>query len=159
MLSLPVANSAFGLGEFDGGAAPIPHARICALRMEHDDLGLAMDALTGANLADELMIARLKKRRLQLRAEIASLAGALMGGKSDAAFFRGEAGNDADAEDWEPDTGRTAPSSATESFVASTFVAVLILFVVALGWSGMVDSLNQTLAQIYLLSLLVAANG
>ncbi|HXS05352.1 MAG TPA: YdcH family protein [Rhizomicrobium sp.] len=156
MLSLPVAHGPLGLGEFD---SPIPHARISALSLEHDDLGAAMEALTGADLQDELMIARLKKRRLQLREEIAGLVSTKMPAKSVAADFLGDADNDADIDASAPDAVRMAPSNAAGSFVVSIFAAVLILFVMVLGWSDMVDSLNQTLAQIYLLSLLVAANG
>lgn len=155
MLSLPVANSSLGLGEFDYGTQPIPHARISALSMEHDDLGLAIDALVGANTQDELMIARLKKRRLQIQDEIAGLVGAQMLGAPGAAILQA----DADVDASQPHAvGMKRPSTA-ESFVVSTFVAVLILFVVALGWSDLMDALNQMFAQIYVLSLLAAANG
>jgi len=77
MLSLPIANSPLGLGELDG-ANPIPLARISALSLEHDDLDAAIDALAGATVADALTLARLKKRRLQIRDEIAGLTAALM---------------------------------------------------------------------------------
>ena len=155
MLSLPVANGPPGFGEFDYSAQPISRARISALSMEHDDLGSAIDALIGANGHDELMIARLKKRRLQIRDEIAGIVGAQIPDASGAAIFQ----TDADMDASELLAVGMAPPNPAESFVISTFIAVLILFVVALGWSDMMDSLNQTLAQFYLLSLLAAANG
>lgn len=52
-----------------------------------------------------------------------------------------------------------APRPISGSFVLGVFVALLVLAMLGLGWSGMVDDLNQTIAQIYLLNLLVAANG
>ena len=76
-------------------------------------------------------------------------------------MFQGHADNDAemdaDMDCGGPNEAGMAPPA--ESFIAGTFVAVLILFVVLMGWSDMVDSLNQMLAQIYLVSLVVAANG
>jgi hypothetical protein len=44
-----------------------------ALRSEHRDLDVAIDALLAASGADQLRIARLKKRKLKLRDEIAQL--------------------------------------------------------------------------------------
>jgi len=50
-----------------------PDRRLIELRIEHADLDAAIDA-TGLGLpADELMLRRLKKRRLLLRDEIARL--------------------------------------------------------------------------------------
>ncbi len=43
------------------------------LRQEHRDLDVAIDALAFAPASDQLQIARLKKRKLKLRDEIASL--------------------------------------------------------------------------------------
>jgi hypothetical protein len=43
------------------------------LRQEHRDLDDAIDALLFAPAADQLQIARLKKRKLKLRDEIAAL--------------------------------------------------------------------------------------
>jgi hypothetical protein len=43
------------------------------LRQEHRDLDAAIDALVFAPANDQLQIARLKKRKLKLRDEIASL--------------------------------------------------------------------------------------
>lgn len=43
------------------------------LRVEHRDLDAAIDALRGGATPDELQIARLKKRKLLLRDEIADL--------------------------------------------------------------------------------------
>ncbi|HTM97018.1 MAG TPA: DUF465 domain-containing protein [Croceibacterium sp.] len=45
--------------------------RLQALRTEHRDLDAAIDALGGAGSADQLQIARLKKRKLRLRDQIA----------------------------------------------------------------------------------------
>ena len=47
--------------------------RIELLRVEHRDLDAAIDALMSQNLTDQLQIARLKKRKLRLRDEIALL--------------------------------------------------------------------------------------
>jgi hypothetical protein len=45
--------------------------RLDLLRTEHRDLDAAIDALTGAGSTDQLQIARLKKRKLKLRDQIA----------------------------------------------------------------------------------------
>lgn len=47
--------------------------RIEVLKTEHRDLDSAIDALREQNSADQLQIARLKKRKLRLRDEIAML--------------------------------------------------------------------------------------
>ena len=47
--------------------------RLEALRSEHRDLDAAIDALLAAGRPDQLQIARLKKRKLKLRDEVASL--------------------------------------------------------------------------------------
>jgi hypothetical protein len=47
--------------------------RLSALRIEHRDLDAAIDALSGANTGDQLQIARLKKRKLRLKDQIALL--------------------------------------------------------------------------------------
>lgn len=47
--------------------------RIEALRSEHRDLDSAIDALGGMGGADQLQLARLKKRKLLLKDEIAML--------------------------------------------------------------------------------------
>lgn len=47
--------------------------RLEALRLEHRDLDAAIDALTNAGVRDQLQIARLKKRKLLLRDQIAIL--------------------------------------------------------------------------------------
>lgn len=44
-----------------------------ALRIEHRDLDAAIDALSLAGAGDQLQIARLKKRKLKLRDQIASI--------------------------------------------------------------------------------------
>uniref|UniRef100_UPI0035AE5BCD YdcH family protein n=1 Tax=Hylemonella sp. TaxID=2066020 RepID=UPI0035AE5BCD len=50
-----------------------PQRRLIELRMEHADLDAMIDHLGHANEVDELMLRRLKKRRLALRDEIARL--------------------------------------------------------------------------------------
>jgi hypothetical protein len=45
--------------------------RLEALRTEHRDLDAAIDALTSAGATDQLQIARLKKRKLRLKDQIA----------------------------------------------------------------------------------------
>ena len=52
--------------------------RIELLRIEHRDLDSAIDALLDQNSADQLQIARLKKRKLRLRDEIAMLSDQLI---------------------------------------------------------------------------------
>lgn len=50
-----------------------PERRLIELRMEHADLDAMIDRASEAALVDELMLRRLKKRRLALRDEIAQL--------------------------------------------------------------------------------------
>ncbi len=47
--------------------------RLAMLRVEHRDLDAAIDALTAAGSPDQLQIARLKKRKLALKDQIAML--------------------------------------------------------------------------------------
>jgi hypothetical protein len=47
--------------------------RINLLRQEHRDLDAAIDALLFSSAIDQLQVARLKKRKLRLRDEIAML--------------------------------------------------------------------------------------
>lgn len=47
--------------------------RLEVLRTEHRDLDMAIDALRDTGSADQLQLARLKKRKLRLRDEIALL--------------------------------------------------------------------------------------
>ena len=55
-------------------ASPIPAAaRLVRLRQEHRDLDAAIEALRAAPAPDQLQLARLKKRKLRLRDEIALL--------------------------------------------------------------------------------------
>ncbi len=49
-------------------------SRIVALRVEHEDLGAAIEALSGKANPDQLQLARLKKKKLALRDEIARLS-------------------------------------------------------------------------------------
>ena len=45
--------------------------RLEMLRTDHRDLDAAIDALTGAGSNDQLQVARLKKRKLKLKDQIA----------------------------------------------------------------------------------------
>jgi len=54
------------------GAAEVA-ARLAMLRLEHRDLDAAIEALGAAPATDQLQVARLKKRKLRLRDEIALL--------------------------------------------------------------------------------------
>lgn len=54
-----------------------PERQLIELRMEHADLNAMIDRLGTETPMDELMIRRLKKRRLGLRDEIARLERAL----------------------------------------------------------------------------------
>ena len=56
----------------DGSAVPAA-ARLVRLRQEHRDLDAAIEALRAAPASDQLQLARLKKRKLRLRDEIALL--------------------------------------------------------------------------------------
>lgn len=47
--------------------------RIEALRQEHGDLDAAIEALLSAPAVDQLQVARIKKRKLRLKDEIAIL--------------------------------------------------------------------------------------
>lgn len=58
-----------GAGEIDPAAAQ----RLAMMRTEHRDLDDAIEALRASPLPDQLQIARLKKRKLRLRDEIAAL--------------------------------------------------------------------------------------
>jgi hypothetical protein len=53
-------------------------ARLAWLRTEHRDLDAAIDALEREVARDQIQLARLKKRKLRLRDEIASLEDALV---------------------------------------------------------------------------------
>lgn len=47
------------------------HKRLAALRVEHRDLDAAIHALSATGVPDQLQVARLKKRKLRLRDQIA----------------------------------------------------------------------------------------
>jgi hypothetical protein len=50
---------------------PLQNTRAAALVAEHDDLDRAIAALLDASICDDLLITRLKKRKLQIKDEIA----------------------------------------------------------------------------------------
>ena len=50
-----------------------PQRRLIELRMEHADLDAMIDCASGQTPIDELMMRRLKKRRLALRDEVARI--------------------------------------------------------------------------------------
>jgi hypothetical protein len=50
-----------------------PSSRLEVLRTEHRDLDVAIDALRSMAAPDQLQLARLKKRKLRLKDEIAVL--------------------------------------------------------------------------------------
>jgi hypothetical protein len=52
--------------------------RLDTLRTEHQDLGAAIDALVATGASDQLQLARLKKRKLRLKDEIALLEDQLL---------------------------------------------------------------------------------
>lgn len=54
-------------------ASQDPASRLAALRMEHRDLDAAIDALRSLAASDQLQLARLKKRKLRIKDEIAAL--------------------------------------------------------------------------------------
>jgi hypothetical protein len=54
-----------------------PERRLIELRMEHSDLDALIDRIAHENPVDELMVRRLKKRRLALRDQISRLELAL----------------------------------------------------------------------------------
>jgi hypothetical protein len=59
--------------EANHSAAQDPEARLAVLRTEHRDLDSAIDALSGLTASDDVQLARLKKRKLRLKDEIAQL--------------------------------------------------------------------------------------
>ncbi len=52
--------------------------RLAQLRQEHEDLDASVQALEAVGHADQIRVARLKKRKLGLRDEMASLEDALL---------------------------------------------------------------------------------
>jgi hypothetical protein len=60
------------------GAVTDPAARLAWLRTEHRDLDAAIDSLERELASDQLQLARLKKRKLRLKDEIARLEDVLV---------------------------------------------------------------------------------
>lgn len=73
MLSVPTANAFAAPGFAASSIHALTHARICVLSIEHDDLDRVIGAFAAANGDDDLTVARLKKRKLRIRDEIAGL--------------------------------------------------------------------------------------
>ena len=59
--------------ERNDSATQDPASRLASLRREHRDLDVAIDALRSMAAPDQLQLARLKKRKLRLKDEIAVL--------------------------------------------------------------------------------------
>jgi len=59
--------------EGNHSAAQDPETRLAVLRTEHRDLDSAIEALRSMAGRDQLQLARLKKRKLRLKDEIAQL--------------------------------------------------------------------------------------
>ena len=57
--------------EGNHSAAQDPETRLAVLRTEHRDLDSAIDALRTMTASDDIQLARLKKRKLRLKDEIA----------------------------------------------------------------------------------------
>src|SRR5215469_17549164 len=130
MLSLPIANDPQALGDLDFRSSSISHARISALSIEHDDLDCAIDALAATSSHDDLAVVRLKKRRLQIRDEIAGLVAASQGQ---------DAGTEgALASGAETGASEVSPRRRDETIILGVFVAVL--FAMGLSWLGTDDT-------------------
>lgn len=54
------------------------HAEVKLLRQEHADLDASIEALTHMPLPDQLLIARLKRKKLLLRDEIVRIEGRIL---------------------------------------------------------------------------------
>jgi hypothetical protein len=54
-------------------ADPVIRSRVLELRQEHYDLDVSIRALEGLPLPDQLMVARLKRKKLALRDQISQL--------------------------------------------------------------------------------------
>ena len=53
-------------------------AKLAQLRQEHGDLDAAISAMTAATACDQLQLTRLKKRKLQLKDQIARIEDSLL---------------------------------------------------------------------------------
>ncbi|HEX8193262.1 MAG TPA: DUF465 domain-containing protein [Allosphingosinicella sp.] len=60
------------------GGGPDPAERLTWLRTEHRDLDAAIDSLERTLATDQLQLARLKKRKLRLKDEIARIEDSLV---------------------------------------------------------------------------------
>jgi hypothetical protein len=54
------------------------HARVRVLRQEHADLDASIEALGNAPVPDQLLIARLKRKKLNLRDEIVRIEAVIL---------------------------------------------------------------------------------
>jgi hypothetical protein len=74
------SNIPHAIGDPNHSAHARIDARVIALGIAHDDLDAAIDALAATNAHDDLVLARLKKQRLQIRDEIAVMLGSAFAG-------------------------------------------------------------------------------
>lgn len=190
MASVQAASIAHRSRELACSAYPISKARISALTVEHDDLDIAIDALVKAGTHDDLIVSRLKKRKLQIKDEITGIIAAidvqrdLVGhpiydlpqpssetpSHLDQAWpaaenaiapteqvFNCRSDNDLEAAALsEPDAGTIAPKVAGGFRIFDALLLLMLLPVLWMAWSALLASLNQTYAQLYVLSLFAA---
>lgn len=57
---------------------PVLRAKLADLTQEHRDLDMAIAALTASGTNDQIQLTRLKKRKLQLKDQIARIEDALL---------------------------------------------------------------------------------
>jgi hypothetical protein len=72
MLSLDTTTTLRSNGDIPANTDWAPDSRLAALCTAHDDLDAAITALLQTGLSDALLLTRLKKRKLQLKDEIAA---------------------------------------------------------------------------------------
>jgi hypothetical protein len=73
-----IAATKGGAVEMADGETQELQAKLVALRTEHRDLDAAISALASQSIPDQLQMARLKKRKLRLKDEIAMIEDGLV---------------------------------------------------------------------------------
>jgi hypothetical protein len=68
-----LSSGRFGGQVTDGGVNLTAASKLVRLRLEHRDLDAAIEALRAVPSPDQLQLARLKKRKLRLKDEIAQV--------------------------------------------------------------------------------------